>query len=150
MSQGPSEPRPTVSGGPGDDQDKPRIPAREQTTRPMERPVLSAHPPTEVAPPTYQPTEVAPPTYQPTEVAPPTYQPTEVAPTYQPTEVAPSYRPTLPPTTAPPHEPTTLNPRRQDVHSNPTVIAPQPQVRPNVDPRYYQATSLSAGPFAPP
>ena len=111
----------------------------------MERPVLPAHPPTEVTPPTYQPTEVAP-TYQPTEVA-PTYQPTEVAPTYQPTEVAPSYRPTLPPTTAPPHEPTTLSPRRQDVRSNPTVIAPQ--VRPNVDP-WDQATSMAAGPFAPP
>jgi hypothetical protein len=96
----------------------------------MERPVLPVHPPTEVVAPTYQPTEVAP-----------TYQPTEVAPTYQPTEVAP--------TAAPPHEPTTVNPRRQDVRSNPTVIAPQPQVRPNVDP-WNQATSMPAGPFAPP
>src|ERR1700693_5362499 len=111
MSQGPSEPGPTVSGGPGDDQDKPRLPAREQVTRPMERPVLPVHPPTEVVAPTSQPTEVAP-----------TYQPTEVAPT-----------------AAPPHEPTTLNPRRQDVRSNPTVIAPQ--VRPNVDP-WKQAASM--------
>jgi len=105
----------------------------------MERPVLPVHPPTEVAAPTYQPTEVAP-----------TYQPTEIAPTYQPTEVAPSYQPTtLPPKAAPPHEPTTVNPRRQDVRSNPTVTAPQPQVRPNVDPRD-QATAMPAGPFAPP
>src|SRR5580658_9800940 len=119
MSQGPSEPGPTVSGGPGDeDQDNPRLPAREQVTRPMVRPVLPAHQPTEVAP---------------------SYQPTEVAPSYQPTEVAPSYQPTAPAKVPPPHEPTTVNLRGQDAapYSNPAVIAPQ--ARPNADPRQ-QAT----------
>src|SRR5580658_9120545 len=144
MSQGPSEPGPTVSGGPGDeDQDNPRLPAREQVTRPMVRPVLPAHQPTEVAP-SYQPTEVAP-SYQPTEVA-PSYQPTEVAPSYQPTEVAPSHQPTE---VAPSHEPTQIDPRLRDAspRSDPTVIAPQ--ARPNADPRQ-QATVMPAGPFAPP
>ncbi len=112
----------------------------------MERPVLPAHQPTEVAP-SYQPTEVAP-SYQPTEVA-PSYQPTEVAPSYQPTEVAPSYQPTMPPTVEPPRGPATAEPRRQEppARSNPTVMAPP--VRPNVDSRE-QATVIRPGPFAPP
>jgi len=100
----------------------------------MERPVLPAHQPTEVAPP-YQPTEVAP-----------SYQPTEVAPSYQPTEVAPSYQPTVPAAVTPAPR---VDPPRQDAppRSNQTVIAPQ--IRPNADPRE-QATVEPAGPFAPP
>ncbi len=105
----------------------------------MQIPVIPAHPPTEVAPPTQQPTEAAP-----------SYQPTEVAPSYQPTQVAPSYQPTVPAAaTQPPPAPTTADPRRQDAppRSNPTVIAPP--IRPNADPRE-QATVRPAGPFAPP
>ena len=112
MSQGPSEPGPTVSAGPGDDdQDRPHIPAREQVTRPMERPVLPAHQPTEVAP------------VVPADRGSASYQPTEVAPSYQPTEVAPSYQPTVPATVAaaaradngraaPPGRPAALEPDR--------------------------------------
>jgi hypothetical protein len=105
MSQGPSEPGPTVSVGPGDDEDRPRIPAREQVTRPMERPVLPAH------------------------------QQTEAVPTYQPTVPADAVPPHPPTAVAPPHPPTEVAPRRQDPasFSSPTVIAPQ--ARPYSDPR---------------
>jgi hypothetical protein len=123
----------------------------------MNRPVLPAHQPTEVAP-TYQPTEVAPsyqptevaPSYQPTEVA-PSYQPTEAAPSYQPTEQAPSYQPTMPPEAVPPaYPPTQAAPRRPvpPSRSNPTVMAPQ--VRPNADPREQATVMPSGGAFAPP
>jgi hypothetical protein len=132
----------------------------------MQRPVLPAQPPTEVAP-SYQPTEVAPSSYQPTEVAPsyqptevassyqPTevapssYQPTEVASSYQPTEVASSYQPTVPANVPPSQEPTTVSPRPQGAppRSSPTVTTPQ--IRPNADPRE-QPTAPPAGPSAPP
>jgi hypothetical protein len=94
----------------------------------MERPVLPAHQPTEVAP---------------------TYQPTEVAPSYQPTEVAPSHQPTVPPKVPPPHEPTTVEPRRQDAASswNPTVTGPQV---PPYDGSWDQATVIRPSPSAAP
>ena len=105
MTEGPSEPGPTVSAGPGDDQDRPRTPAREQVTRPMARPT------------------------------PPAHQPTEAVPTYQPTVPADAVPPHPPTAVAPPHPPTEVAPRRQDPasFSSPTVIAPQ--ARPYADPR---------------
>ena len=104
----------------------------------MQRPVLPAQQPTEVAP-----------SYQPTEVAPSSYQPTQMASSYQPTEVASSYQPTVPTNAPPSQEPTTVSPRPQDAppRTNPTVSVPR--IRPNADSRE-QPTAPPAGPVAPP
>ena len=129
MTQGPSEPGPTVPPGPGDDQDKPGARSREQVTQPRaDSPAPSAHPPTEVGP-SYQPTV-----------------PAEAMPSYQPTmqaDVTP-YQPTVRADATPSYQPTELDPRRRDAppRSNPTVIVPQ--VPPYADPRG-QAT---AAPYA--
>jgi len=140
MTQGPSEPGPTVPPGPGDDQDKPGSRSREQVTQPRaDAPAPSAHPPTEVGP-SYQPTVPAEamPSYQPTMQADVTpYQPTHQA------DVTP-YQPTVRADATPSYQPTELDPRRRDAppRSNPTVIVPQ--VPPYADPRG-QAT---AAPYA--
>jgi hypothetical protein len=136
MTQGPTEPGPTGSAGPGDDEDMPGYRAREQVTQPRaDSPAPSAYPPTQAVP-SYQPTA-------PAETIPP-YQPTVQA---QPT---PSYQPTVQAT--PSYQPTELNPGRQAdaPRSDPTVIAPQ--ARPYVGSRE-QATVIrpsQPGAFAPP
>src|SRR5579859_2958821 len=99
MTQGPSEPGPTVPPGPGDDQDKPGSRSRDQVTQPRaDAPAPSAHPPTEVGP-SYQPTV-----------------PAEAMPSYQPTMQAPRRRDAPPrsnPTVIVPQVPPYADPRGQ-------------------------------------
>ena len=78
MSEGPSQPGPTVSAGAGDGQGRPGRPALEQVTQPQvdSQAGPSAHSPTEVVS-SYAPTAPAP-VVQP-------HEPTEVAQPHQPT-----------------------------------------------------------------
>jgi hypothetical protein len=109
MTQGPSEPGPTVSDGQG----RPGYSSREQVTRPHVAPPASPpHPPTEAVP-SYQPTV-------PAEVMPP-QEPAEVTPAYEPTQVDPRYR------DAPSYSnPTVIAPRPQP--------SPSSREQPTVDP----------------
>ena len=146
MTQGPSEPGPTVPPDPGDRQGRPGYSGREQVTRPRPEDEADppAHPPTELGS-SYRPTEVGP-SYPPTELG-PSYPPTELGPSYPPAGAGPSYRPTEAYASGPPTVPAReVAPPRRDVPSraNPTVIGPIP---PNAGWRE-QPTVNPAGPPA--
>jgi hypothetical protein len=116
MTQGPSEPGPTVPPDPGDRQGRPGYSAREQVTRPR--------PEDQAGAPAYVPTEVVS-SYPPSEAG-PSYPPQEAgSPSYRQTEASSSGPPTVPARVMPPQEPReAAAPPRRDVpsHANPTVI----------------------------
>jgi hypothetical protein len=134
MTQGPSEPGPTVPPDPGDRQGRPGYSARERVTQPR--------PEDQAGPPAYPPTEVVS-----------SYPPSS----YRPTEAYSSGPPTVPANVSPPPGQAEADPRRRDVpsHANPTVIRPQTppnagwREQPTVDPAW-NAPTPGYAPAPPP